>query len=385
MPTATSTGPVNAMTCGGESVEQYNEASQPTNGREARNLAEKQRRDKLNNSINELMKMVPHVADSSRRMDKSAVLRFATHGLRLQHVFGKSGLKRAKLQGCRKGMADALLNLLDSFFVTLTCHGQIVLISSSVEKLLGHCHYDLYGQNILQITHPEDVQRFKQQLIPTDLESFFRDSEESETDTKRANKPAKNEFQEDGGHDNSNNTKRMDDIDRKLNADRRSFTVRLARPVQKSSDKPTYEYVRIDGSFRRSDYSAADMGYSYPMATQIIRRSRSFTVPEGNCGDDPKAVEFYSVNGPWVPHDSLTQAALHGFSGNDIVLVAMGRLLLPNRIQRWSSALEANRLQYRTRHLIDGRIVECDQRISLVAGYLNEEVSEERRLFFQSI
>lgn len=31
--------------------------------------------------------------------------------------------------------------------------------------------------------------------------------------------------------------------------------------------------------------------------------------------------------------------------------------------------------EYKTRHLIDGRIVEVDQRISLVAGYMTEEVS----------
>lgn len=32
--------------------------------------------------------MVPHVAESPRRVDKTAVLRFAAHGLRLHH--GKS-------------------------------------------------------------------------------------------------------------------------------------------------------------------------------------------------------------------------------------------------------------------------------------------------------
>jgi hypothetical protein len=37
--------------------------------------------------------------------------------------------------------------------------------------------------------------------------------------------------------------------------------------------------------------------------------------------------------------------------------------------------IEACRYEYRTRNLIDGRIVQCDQRISIVAGYLTEEVS----------
>lgn len=56
-----------------------------SNGREARNRAEKHRRDKLNGSIQELSMMVPHVAESPRRVDKTAVLRFSAHGLRLNY------------------------------------------------------------------------------------------------------------------------------------------------------------------------------------------------------------------------------------------------------------------------------------------------------------
>lgn len=35
---------------------------------------------------------------------------------------------------------------------------------------------------------------------------------------------------------------------------------------------------------------------------------------------------------------------------------------------------EASKFEYKTRHLIDGRIVQCDQRISIVAGYMADEV-----------
>lgn len=56
-----------------------------SNGREARNRAEKNRRDKLNYSIQELSTMVNHVANSPRRVDKTAVLRFSAHGLRIEY------------------------------------------------------------------------------------------------------------------------------------------------------------------------------------------------------------------------------------------------------------------------------------------------------------
>jgi len=83
-------------------------------------------------------------------------------------------------------------------------------------------------------------------------------------------------------------------------------------------------------------------------------------------------------------HDAIAQAALHGISGNDIVLVAMARVLPEERApEETESPLgltiyrqpEPYQLEYHTRHLIDGSIIDCDQRIGLVAGYMKDEVS----------
>ena len=62
-----------------------------------------------------------------------------------------------------------------------------------------------------------------------------------------------------------------------------------------------------------------------------------------------------------------------GFSSNDIVFVGVARLM-KKRITELS-LLEANKEEYVTRHLLDGRIIFCDHRISLVAGYMTQEVS----------
>uniref|UniRef100_A0A1B0ABZ5 Methoprene-tolerant n=1 Tax=Glossina pallidipes TaxID=7398 RepID=A0A1B0ABZ5_GLOPL len=330
------------------------------NGREARNLAEKQRRDKLNASIGELATMVPHVVDAQRRMDKTAVLRFATHGLRLQYVFGKSAMRRNKVRGHDQLMTNALLQLLDSFLITLTCHGQIVLISSSVEHLLGHCQSDLYGQNILQITHPDDHNSLRQHLIPKDIENLFGIMQTSYHSQQR--QPEQDPLEKIYCQSPFNQGN-CDRINEKLRADKRCFTVRLARASTRSEARKVYELVKIDGCFRRSDYSIAPSG-SYPIVSQLIRRSRS----NGNAP--------VIGGGAFIPHlmqhDAIAQAALHGVSGNDIVLVAMARIIRPPKILNWP--LDANRLEYKTRHLIDGRIIECDQRISLVAGYLKDEV-----------
>lgn len=59
------------------------------NPREIRNKAEKQRRDKLNQSIEELASMVPPVVANNRKIDKTGVLRLTAHYLRA-HQYGKS-------------------------------------------------------------------------------------------------------------------------------------------------------------------------------------------------------------------------------------------------------------------------------------------------------
>lgn len=51
--------------------------------REMRNLAEKKRRDTLNTHINELSTLVPMVARSSKKMDKTSVLRLSATYLRM--------------------------------------------------------------------------------------------------------------------------------------------------------------------------------------------------------------------------------------------------------------------------------------------------------------
>lgn len=80
--------------------------------------------------------MVPHVAESPRRVDKTAVLRYAAHGLRLQYVF-KDSLHRKPSKPMF--VTDLLMKMVESFMIGITCHGQIVLITGSVEQHLGHC------------------------------------------------------------------------------------------------------------------------------------------------------------------------------------------------------------------------------------------------------
>lgn len=67
---------------------------------------------------------------------------------------------------------------------------------------------DLYGQSLLNITHPDDHAFLKQQLIPTDLHNLFL----AKTD--------------ENGEVRQRTQEEEDEIDRKLREDRRDFNIR---------------------------------------------------------------------------------------------------------------------------------------------------------------
>lgn len=126
--------------------------------------------------------------------------------------------------------------------------------------------------------------------------------------------------------------------DKKLFEQHHIFHIRILRAGARS-DPPRYERCRVDGILRRSDKATANAVQD----EQIIKRQR------------------------------VRNHRTFSSSGNDVVFIGMLHVPstnLPARILSPTSYSE-----YWTRHLIDGRIVQCDQSISLAAGYMTEEVT----------
>ncbi|XP_050666152.1 aryl hydrocarbon receptor nuclear translocator-like protein 1 [Leptidea sinapis] len=126
--------------------------------------------------------------------------------------------------------------------------------------------------------------------------------------------------------------------DAKLFEQHHNFSIRLMRAGARA-DPPKYERCRIDGMLRRSDKATSNgVEDEKTIRRQRVRHQRTFSS-----------------------------------SGNDFVFIGMVHLItssLPPRLLPPSAYSE-----YWTRHLIDGRIVQCDQSISLAAGYMIEEVT----------
>ncbi|KAJ0183930.1 hypothetical protein K1T71_000353 [Dendrolimus kikuchii] len=282
------------------------------NPREIRNKAEKQRRDKLNQSIAELASMVPTVVAAKRKIDKTGILRLTAHYLRAhKYVFGETvGQTRNNFSS---GSAQQLLGFLKGFLLTITYRGLVVVVSQNVHEYIGYTEIDLLGQNIINIIHEDDRHMLKTQLIPNSQilgpngELLIPDGPDGQEKIAEA-----------------------------LAREKRQFIVRFKKLSQRT-EPCKYVTCHVEGSFRKSDKACK----GYTKCCQMIRRVRAR-------GDNPCS------------------------SGNDVVFIGVVRLATETFITE--SKMEAFKMEYRTRHSVDGEIIQCEPRISLVTGYMTHEV-----------
>uniref|UniRef100_A0A2S2NJX9 Aryl hydrocarbon receptor nuclear translocator-like protein 1 n=1 Tax=Schizaphis graminum TaxID=13262 RepID=A0A2S2NJX9_SCHGA len=273
----------------------------PSSSRQSRNLAEKHRREKLNNCITELSKLVPLISNSSKKIEKTSVLRLSAAYLRLNRFLAGVKEQPNELPACVKkvNMADLLLDDND-IYLMVTSGGKIVFVSHSVENILGYSQIDLMGQSLFNIANPKDHEELKKNLK-------YQDETSNDTSIISNDDPSLNVKQNIKGN---------------FKMQRRSFYLRLIKKVVSRDEQPELELVHV-------------------MGTLMVQNSGTKNNEIGE---------------------------------NDVVLNAVVRLFNERRVTE-VSMLEATREEYITRHQIDGRIIYVDHRISIVSGFMPQEVS----------
>ncbi|KAL3212920.1 hypothetical protein MRX96_051788 [Rhipicephalus microplus] len=109
--------------------------------RKSRNLSEKKRRDQFNMLINELCSMV---STSSRKMDKSTVLRATIAFLRAHNDVSIQNQEQESQENWKPSFLSneefthLMLESLEGFLLVLSLSGQILYTSESVASLLGY-------------------------------------------------------------------------------------------------------------------------------------------------------------------------------------------------------------------------------------------------------
>nr|XP_037270730.1 circadian locomoter output cycles protein kaput-like [Rhipicephalus microplus] len=127
--------------------------------RKSRNLSEKKRRDQFNMLINELCSMV---STSSRKMDKSTVLRATIAFLRAHNDVSIQNQEQESQENWKPSFLSneefthLMLESLEGFLLVLSLSGQILYTSESVASLLGYLPHELHNIFILDILHESD-------------------------------------------------------------------------------------------------------------------------------------------------------------------------------------------------------------------------------------
>ncbi|XP_017787864.1 PREDICTED: neuronal PAS domain-containing protein 2-like isoform X2 [Habropoda laboriosa] len=302
------------------------------NPRASRNMAEKQRRDNLNTNISAMAVLVPTVAESSRKMDKISILRLASAFLRIDYTVGRG---TPDFLPRELGDLDLEQYIIDNlignggFFIIVTTTGKIVYVSRQVHEHLGHTQRDLLGQTLFHYVHQEDHEVLTKNITPDEMQGMVSSSTLQITD---------------GTNDNSNSSEDSTTSPRNerrpFREQRRSFELRMQHRTASRREDTQYEWFEISGMLRLADACK-------------------------NSDSNAKRAKHREINS----------------TSNDIVFVGIARLLMRRPITK-ISIIDANKDEYITRHLVDGRIIYCDHRVSVVAGYLSEEVSGKSAFCF---
>ncbi|XP_043517681.1 neuronal PAS domain-containing protein 2-like isoform X2 [Frieseomelitta varia] len=292
------------------------------NPRASRNMAEKQRRDNLNTNISAMAALVPIIAESPRKMDKISILRLTAAFLRTHYTLGRSAVDFLPRELGDLDLEQYIVdNLIESggFFIVVTTSGKIVYVSRQVNAHLGYTQADFLGHSLFNFVYSKDHEELTKNLTPDDV------------------LPSSTPQITDGVNDNSSSSEDSTSPrnDRKqFREQRRSFELRMLHRTASRREHTQYEWFEMSGMLRLAD---------------ACKNS------ETNAGRSSKHREVSSTS-------------------NDIVFVGVARLLMRRPITK-ISIIDANKDEYITRHLVDGRIIYCDHRVSVVAGYLSEEVS----------
>ncbi|XP_065584678.1 protein cycle-like isoform X2 [Artemia franciscana] len=141
-----------------------------------RNIAEKQRRDKLNGFISELGSIVPFVANAPRKLDKISTLRLAASYLRLNQYVDSSFSTKDFDSNLSTEMlkVEEMLSAMNMIQVVLSSGiGKILHVSENVDNILSYNQVDMLGLSIFSFIHPDDHTAVRQLICPRSFPSDF--------------------------------------------------------------------------------------------------------------------------------------------------------------------------------------------------------------------
>ncbi|KAH9373241.1 hypothetical protein HPB48_004986 [Haemaphysalis longicornis] len=293
---------------------------------------EKRRRDKMNLYISEMSSLVPMCKAMSRKLDKLTVLRMA-----VQHIKTIRGSINSYTEGHYKppwlsdeDVKNVVLQAADGFLFVVSCdRGRILFMSESVQQTLNYTQGDLLGQSWFDILHPKDIAKVKEQLSSSDLKKL------TFVVLILAMLPLKGDFPQRQS--------------RLCPGARRSFFCRMKCKTQATVKE---EADTTTGGQRRRKSHSFDRRYSVIHCTGYLKSwaPAKLSLPEDAAADDSEGCNLSCL---------VAVGRVHG----DLASIP------PTR-----NALDAEPLEFVSRHAVDGKFLFVDKKATLILGYLPQEL-----------
>ncbi|XP_069980638.1 circadian locomoter output cycles protein kaput [Penaeus vannamei] len=281
-----------------------------SSSREMRNLAEKMRRDKLNNYVTELAGIVPLGSGANKRVDKTSVLRLAANYIRMHKLLKDEEGEGDRLSSLMRGdISNTLAEAVGGFLLVVTSSGKVVYITEAVEQFFGHSQVDLLGHSIYNVIHPDDHDIFQHQL------------------------QAKEHM-------------------------RRSFFCRMMEKALSRNDPGRYEIIHIVGQMK--PIPQAEVPVPSPSMSASSPETASTSSKHGDEDDNDES-------------DGDVQSLKVANRTGTHMLVSFVRVVKDRPITELS-LVDSTQEEYITRHGTDGKILYTDHRISFVTGLMPSEV-----------
>uniref|UniRef100_A0A0B7B241 Aryl hydrocarbon receptor nuclear translocator n=1 Tax=Arion vulgaris TaxID=1028688 RepID=A0A0B7B241_9EUPU len=299
--------------------------------RESHCEIERRRRNKMTAYINELCDMVPTCSTLARKPDKLTILRMAVSHMKTLRGTGNTnsdGSYRPSFLTDQE-LKHLILEAADGFLFVVQCDtGRIIYVSDSVTPVLNQSQGDMFGSTLYDVTHPDDVDKVREQLSTSE----------------------------------SQNTGRILDL--------------KTGTVKKEGHQSS---IRLCMGSRRGFICRLRMGnvQSDPMtANHTVRMRQRNTLGPASDGSHYAVVHITGYIKNWPPSSGVqmdrTDSDEHG--GSHCCLVAIGRLQVTNT-PNCSDIMGPNPpSEFISRHSIDGKFTFVDQRVTPVLGYQPQEL-----------
>ncbi|XP_033095971.1 protein cycle-like [Anneissia japonica] len=340
------------MECYGDSSEDDNSTSTSTSNsilltddeskkfaRQNHSEIEKRRREKMNTYIQELCNIIPSCSAMKSKLDKLTILRMA-----VQHMKSLRGATISCKEANYKPsflsedeIKQLILENAEGFLFVVSCdRGRILYMSESVMTYLNIPKEYLLGQSIMDMLHPKDIGKVKEQLSSLDLLPAER-LIDAKTGMLVRSEALPSPPQLSSGA-------------------RRSFFCRMRKvneqTVKSEAPTPQNSKKRVKHSQERKNYVTVHCtGYLKSWPSSKVENFKDNEMDNGNC--------------------------------NLTCLVAIGRLqpILGNQksnskdiaVDNNECSIQVVPLEYVSRLAADGKLTFADQRVTIILGYLPQE------------